>query len=149
MLGDCPAISEISITLMELLIERDVMQRSKKSHLVSRGEAISDVLVNRLIAMMLEGATHVNPDLLVLVKHQLTDSSTKLQKQRERKLSIDDIRFAAARLYNANKKPSLRAIAEVLGVAASTVLRSLPKSDLQRIQAAYDPNLNEEKGVLL
>ena len=64
MLGNCSAISEISITLMELLIERDVMQKSKKSHLVSRGEAISDVLVNRLIAMMLEGATHVNPDLL-------------------------------------------------------------------------------------
>ena len=88
----------------------------------------------------------MNPDLLVLMKHQLTDSSTRLQKQRERKLTIDEIRLAAAKLHEANKKPSLRAIAELLGVAASTVLRSLPKSDLQRIQSAYDPSKPEEEG---
>jgi hypothetical protein len=147
MLGNCPAISELSLTLMELLIERDAMQKSEMTHLISRGEVISDVLVNRLIGMMSEGVTHMNPDLLVLMKHQLTDSTARLQKQRERKLSIDDLRLAAIELAKANKKPSLRAIADVLGVAASTVLRSLPKTDLRRIQAAYDPsNLSKPEG---
>jgi hypothetical protein len=142
--GETAAISELSLTLMELLIERDAMQKTQRTHLVSRGDVISDVLVNRLIAMMFEGVDKtgsfdINRDLITLINYQLTGPVARLHKQRESKLTIHDIRQAAIELGKTGANPSLRAIAERLGVNATTVLRSLPKADLQRIQAAHRP----------
>jgi hypothetical protein len=139
MLGNSDAISELSLSLMERLIARDAMPEAIDGYRARRGDAISDVLINRIAVRMLEGAIDGNPDLDVLVKHQLAAAGTKPKKKRDSRPSLDDIRVAASKCFNANRKPAVRSMADILGVSATTLLRSVQKSDLQRIRAAYDP----------
>jgi hypothetical protein len=53
--GECAAISELSLRLMELLIEREAIQSTGESAAIRRGIAVSDVFINRLIELMLDG----------------------------------------------------------------------------------------------
>ncbi len=142
--GGLGSISELSLTLMELIIDRERLRKTKVTHLVRRRKVISDVLINRIIARMLEGVSpachpRVDRDLVTLINYQLTGPAAKLAKQREKKLSIHLIREAAHELGCAGVNPSLRAIGKQLGVNASTVKRSIPSADMQRIQRANRP----------
>jgi hypothetical protein len=88
--GECAAISELSLRLMELLVERERVQKSGKPHAVSRGEVISDVFVNALISYMLAGLAstkhfHINPDLMMLITHQLSSGACAAEENAHKK----------------------------------------------------------------
>ena len=75
--AECAAIAELSLSLMERIIERDAAQKAGKTHAVSRGDVISDALINNLINLMLSGLSrnnhlHMNRDLMVRIRHQIS-----------------------------------------------------------------------------
>jgi hypothetical protein len=74
---------------------------------------------------------------MALIRYQLTGPAAKLRKQRERKVSLDDIRIAVIEFAQARTSPSVRAIAKRLNVSPSTISRSVVQDDLRRIQTAY------------
>ena len=133
--ADPASISELCLRLMERLIERDEKQDSGKTHLVSRGEAISDSLVNYLINMMLDNLEwndelYIPRDLIVLIRYQTGGEISDQAK----KLAIRDRKFNAVwialQLSEQGKTPSYREIARVLGVNPTTVMRWFPNNDL-------------------
>ena len=138
--GECAAISELCLRVMELLVERDDFKKTGKTHAVSRGEVISDVFVNTLISYMLAGLAfsqhfHVNPDLMMLTSHQLSDGATRLKKKRTKVLNWLEIMDVACDLQKKGIEPTYRAIAKVMGVAPTTVMRSFPSSLLDPVKA--------------
>jgi hypothetical protein len=149
--ADCDAISELSLLLMERLISRKQILKAGKSHAVSRGEAISDPLVNRLIAFMLDsmewnGELFLQRDLLVLIRHQLgMEAQIKAEKEREaREKYKTAATCAATKLAVAGKVPTFRSIAKEVGVDATTIMRWLPRDALDLLkQLASDLATNQ------
>ena len=139
--GECAAISELCLRVMELLVEREHFRKTGKTHAVSRGDVVSDVFVNTLISYMLAGLAfsrhfHVNPDLMMLISHQLADGATRLKKKRTKVLDWLEIMDVAYDLRRKGIEPSYRAIAKVMGVAPTTVLRSFKSDLLDLVKAA-------------
>jgi hypothetical protein len=138
--GECAAISELCLCVMELLVEREHLCKTRKTHAVSRGEVISDVFVNTLISYILAGLAfsrhfHVNPDLVKLISHQLADGATRLKNKRSKVLDRSEIMDVACDLQRKGIEPSYRAIAKVMGVAPTTVMRSFRSDLLDLIKA--------------
>ena len=73
--GNYLAISELSLTLLELVAARDRAEDHGGTHLVSRGVAISNAMVNQLINWMIDGLVDAEypglpADLIILIRHQ-------------------------------------------------------------------------------
>jgi hypothetical protein len=90
--ADKAAQAELSLVLLELIVERQKREAGGETHIVSRKKGISDTLVNYLIATCL-GALDWHPnlafsaELIVLLQHQLGPifPVTKLTKTGDRK----------------------------------------------------------------
>ena len=133
--ADPASISELSLRLMERLIERKEAEKSGKTHLVSRRGAIGDSLVNYLINMMLDSLDwndelHIPRDLIVLIRHQIGGETSDWEK----KLAIHENQskavWVALHLSQEGRDLSYRAIGKELGVNATTVMRWFPNNEL-------------------
>lgn len=130
------AVSELSLLLMEKLIERDRKEKSGEAHLVSRGVAISDSLVNYLISMMLDvcewkGDLEIPRDLIVLIRHQIGgELSSDQEKRLKTKLLKDQAALYGGQMIGLERKPSVRAVARSLEVNPSTISRLFPNNSL-------------------
>jgi hypothetical protein len=126
--ADEAAASRLSLRLIELLVERRARESSGETHLVGRGEAVSDSLINYLIAMMLDALDWndnmtIPRDLIVLIKHQLGADVSAEAKGQEVKHRRETAQWGAARLRAQGEAGSLRQIASMMRVSPSTVLR--------------------------
>ena len=80
--ADEASICELSLVLLECLVQRREIENSDKPHaVVVRGKAISDSLVNFLIAMMLDALSWnsnliLPRDLAILIRYQLIKDGT-------------------------------------------------------------------------
>ena len=133
-------ISELSLRLLELIIERKNAIMSGKTHLVSRKLAIGDELVAFLINLMLDALDwndelFIPRDLIVLIRHQTGGGTTGWDKRQE----LQDWRWksiqVALQLISNGKTPTIRAIAKDLGVNATTVMRWFPEGELAKTLA--------------
>jgi hypothetical protein len=131
-------ISELSLRLLELIIERKKFEKAGKTHVVSRGLAISDNTVNYLINVML-GALDWNDDLfiprdlIVLILHQVGGASSDWERSEELKELKTKVFISMWRLVGAGKTPSIRAVAKDLGVSQTTVMRWFPRGELAKM----------------
>lgn len=134
--ADTEAISEISLRLLKHLIDRKKAERTGKTHLVSRNEAISDTMVNYMIATMLDamswnGELSIPRDLIVLIRHQLGfGQGNKNSKQLASKELKNNVLRTGARLLEQGQTISTRKIASCLNVNASTISRMYPGNTL-------------------
>jgi len=128
----CPSCqSKLSLLLLELLIERRKKESDGETHIVSRGKAIGDTLVNYLIAISLEAldpnyGAEISPDLIVLIKHQLGSTSSNYEIETEKREKRSQALFIAAQMAVNGEIPSYRKLGRILGVQASTVKRWFP-----------------------
>lgn len=142
--ADLNAISMLSLILLEKLVERDELIQSGKSHVISRGEAISDALVNYLSAMMLDALSWNNDltiprDLIVLQRRQLLKTDTPaLTRHQESEELKKNVALNAALLLEQTGKISMRNLANMLGVNVSTISRMFKGQELE----------NEAKDIL-
>ena len=129
--ADQESISELSLLLLERIIERNAAEKAGDTHLVSRGKAVSDALVNYLINMMLDALEWndemiLHRDLIVLIRHQTGggvcewNEEVRLRELRQR------AKICAIKMACEGSRPSYRAIGKMLGVNATTVLRWFP-----------------------
>ncbi|NNJ76139.1 MAG: hypothetical protein HKP56_13390 [Anderseniella sp.] len=87
-------ICELSLVLLECLVQRREIESSGNTHAVVRGEAISDNFVNFLIAMMLDALSWNNNlilprDLAMLIRYQLVKD---VKNAISRKLEAKELR---------------------------------------------------------
>lgn len=140
--ADEAAISELSLQLLEKLIERKKLQKNGETHLVGRDAAISDALIDYLIKCMLDamewtGSLTIPRDLIVLIRERLGGPSSKYRVDAEIKMHRDSAKLIAARFLAAGKKPTFRLIGKALGVDASTVKRWFPDGDMMSEAEKY------------
>lgn len=133
--GSSYAHGTLSLHLLRKLRDRDIQVAKGKKHLVSRKKAISDALVNYLIANMLDSyetseGTGLNGDLFVLIKYQLgvlkTDYISKSDREDKRRKAM----LTAVALAAEGETPSYRKIAARMGVQPSTVMRWFPDNSM-------------------
>lgn len=135
--ADEACASRLSLRLIELIVERRAREKSGETHLVGRGEVISDSLINFLIAMMLDvfdwkNSLIIPRDLLVLVKHQLGADRSAEIRDMSVQLSRQKALSEGAYLKKMGKPVTLGSVAEILKVERSTVLRWFKDGDFQR-----------------
>lgn len=134
--ADEACASRLSLRLIELIVERRAREKSGETHLIGRGEVISDSLLNYLIAMMLDAldwndSMIIPRDLIVLVKHQLgADTSAETRTMdvwQSRKNAI----HIGAQLKKMGYPVTLGTVAETMKVERSTVMRWFKDGDFQ------------------
>jgi hypothetical protein len=109
---------------LEKICERKELEKSGKKHLLSRGMAISDSLIDFLIWGALEASITcgmpIPRDLFILIRERLgTAASNQMQADLHQKRS--DAVQAAVMLILEDKQPTMRALGRILGVAHTTV----------------------------
>lgn len=126
--ADQQAIEEIALRVMEAMIDGRDRESAGETQLASRGESIPMKLVDWIIACALDGLSWndsltIPRDLIVLIRERLGGSKPLYEKigdVREMKTSASLI---AGQLKAQGKKPTLKLVGTIIGVAPSTVMR--------------------------
>lgn len=126
--ADHDAQAKLALQLLELLIERQEKYKSGATHTVSRKEAISDTLINYLIACSLDALSwndemEISRELIVLIKHQLGSITSTYEVELDKREKKHRARIIAAQIAVKGKMPTYRGIGRAMGVQASTVMR--------------------------
>jgi hypothetical protein len=145
--ADPEAIGELSIQIMEKMVEAKKLSRSGTTHLSRRGLAVPDKLVNWLIACMLDALSwnddlYIPRDLIVLIRERLGGSNPEYEQASH----AHEMRWAAitvgGQLQAQGIKPSFRMLAGILNVAPSTVKRWFPHGEfaeeVERVSRWFD-----------
>ncbi len=129
--ADKAAQAELSLVLLELIIDRQKRKKSGETHIVSRNKVISDTLVNYLIAACLEAVDwnplEISPDLVVLIKQQLGPICSRYELEEKKRKNRSDAMMVAFQIAANGEIPSYRNIAHAMGVEATTVKRWFPE----------------------
>ncbi len=141
--ADPKAISELCLQLLELLIERENAESSGETHLVGRGKAISNSLVNHFINTMLDALSWNDDlclprDLIVLIRHQLGGDANNAIAKRQKSNELRSHAYTiGAQLLERDKTLSIRKVASILKVNVSTISRMYPENSLQEEAKAF------------
>ena len=157
--ADPEAISELSLQLMEKMIEAESKSRSGETHLARRGLAVPDKLINWLIACMLDGLSwndelYIPRDVIVLIRERLGGSNPEYEQASHAHEMRWNAIVIGGQLLAQGTKPSFRMLAKAFGVAPSTVKRWFPNGEFQeeveRMSAWYDERgkLRPDKEIL-
>ncbi len=135
--ADPDAISDLSLQLMEKIIESESLSRSGETHLARRGMAIPERLINWLIACMLDALSwndelHIPRDLIVLIRGRLSGSNPEYEQASRAHQRRGDAISIGGQLLARGIKPSFRMLAKALDVAPSTVKRWFPNGEFMQ-----------------
>ena len=152
MFGDPSSMAELSLRLLERMIEAKSLSKSGKTHLTRRGLGIPDSLINWLIASMLDGASrddylHIPRELIVLIRERLGGSNPGYEQAHR----IDELRtramFIGAKLKARGIEPSFRVMGKIMGVAPSTVKRWFPQGNFAEITSLFSSTYDENGNI--
>jgi hypothetical protein len=145
--SDADAISELSLQLMEKMIEASNRTGAGETHLASRGEVIPDKLINWLISCALDALSwndnlHIPRELIVLIRERLGGASLHYEKaSRAHQMRLNAI-TVGGQIKARGGTPTFRHIAKILGVSPSTVMRWFPKNEfseeVERVATWFD-----------
>lgn len=134
--ADHDSISRISLALLQKLADRKQLITQGKTHLASRGEAISDSFANYLIAIMLDSLSWNNDlqiprDLIVLTRYQLFGTEYPAMEKRWRSYELEKrILWLAVGILETGQGFTAREIAKALKINVSTISRLYPGDSL-------------------
>jgi hypothetical protein len=129
--GDGSDIEELSVRLMERLIERDGLEKRGRTQVQSWRMAISDSLVDFLIVAMLQAVLEEQHSALsVLFRERLCGQKPDFYNEHLRLMNQRKAVALAALKFPAGKI-SIRKVARLMKVEPSTVSRWFPAGDLQ------------------
>ena len=147
--ADPDAIGELSLQIMERMIEARSLARSGQTHLARRGLVVPDKLINWLIACMLDSLSwtdelYMPRDLIVLVRERLGGSNLEY----EQASAVHQRRWSAiivgGQLKAQGIDPSFRMLAKILKVSPTTIMRWFPNGDfekeIERVASWFDEN---------
>lgn len=135
--ADAEAISELSLQIMEKMIEAKALAKSGKTHLARRGLAIPDKLVHWLIACMLDSLSWndvliIPRDLIVLIRERLGGSNPEYEQASDAHQRRSAAIQIGGQLKARGIEPSFRMIGRILKVSPSTVMRWFPNGEFER-----------------
>jgi hypothetical protein len=134
-MGAAPdAQKELSLQLMERIIEARGRSRRGETAIVRRGLAVPDKLIDWLIEVVLDAMSwndslEIPRELIVLIRERLGGSNSVYRQRARTRAERNSAITTAARLIAMGEKPSLRLIGKLLGVEASTIQRWFPNGD--------------------
>ena len=121
--GNDRDIDELCLQLMERLIERKRLEADGATHLQGRGNGISDALVGHLIVAMMEvlqqDGLEPRPSFVLLVREQLGGANTEIYKSHTKWSSRNRAVFLGMQIKRRGEQPTIRKIAEIMGVQPS------------------------------
>lgn len=131
------AISEISLQLMEKIIEARKLAQAGKSHLARRGLAIPEKLIDWLINCSLESLSwnddlHIPRDLIVLIRERLGGSNPEYRQASQAHEKKGNAAFVAGQLKARGMKPTYKMLGYAFDVAPSTVKRWFKPGEFER-----------------
>lgn len=122
------AISYYALFFMEKIIEARKLKEAGETHLVRRGLAVPDKLIDWFITSALDAMSHydileINRDLIVLIRERLGGPVSEYETVN----SVEQKRLSAAWIAGAllaqGHTPTFRTIATLMHVAPTTVMR--------------------------
>jgi len=150
--ADPDAISEIALSVMEALIEADKRERAGETHIVSRGEAIPPKLVDWIICCTLDSLSwndclNIPRDLIVLIRERLGGANPFYEQIGHIRQMKSDAAMIAGQLKAQGVTPTFKLVGQILGVAASTVMRWFEPGEFERETETWS-RLCDETGAL-
>jgi len=147
--ADPDAISEISLHLIENIVEAEDRTRAGETHLSSRDLVIPDKLINWFISTALDSLSwndvlHIPRDLIVLIRSRIGGQCQEYEAATRTSLLRSNAAVAAAQLMARGEKPSYRKIAQILGVAPSTVMRWFKSGELAETAKIFAKGMSED-----
>jgi hypothetical protein len=156
--ADPQAIGCLSLQIMEKLVEARRLAESGETHLVRRGLAVPDKLVDWLIGCMLDALSwtdtlYIPRDLIVLARERLCGSNPEYEQAARARYLRNQAIFCGAWLKARGKEPSYRTIARYLSVAPTTVMRWFQDTDfaaeVEKLVEFYDENGRFRREIFL
>ena len=129
--ADEASIDALSLRLMQCLIAREELPTQGPGHIQLRREAISDALVNYLIAMVLEAfdwnehEVRVPASLIVLIRHQLTGSHPDFHARHLARENTQNLALMAAQLLAPGEMLSINKLVKIGSLPRTTAARLL------------------------
>ena len=147
--ADPIAISEISLFLMEKIIEARTLSRAGESQLSRRGRAIPDKLVDWLINCSLEALSwnddlHIPRDLIVLIRERLGGSNPEYRQAAIAHEKKGNAALIAGQLKARGIKPTYKLLGSALDVAPSTVKRWFQPGEFEREAEWWSKSFDKE-----
>ena len=126
--ADPDAISEISLQLMERIIEARKLAKAGQAHAVRRGHAIPDKLVDWIITCSLDSLSWndsllIPRDLIVLIRERLGGANPAYERASKAHENKRSAALIGGQLKARGVTPTFKMIGAILGVAPSTVKR--------------------------
>lgn len=151
--ADQEAISEISLRLMEKMIEAREIENAGETHLIRRGLAIPDRLIDWVIGCSLDSlswndAPMIPRDLIVLIRERLGGSKPQYEKEGAVRKSKQDAEMIAGQLMAQGLMPTFKILGQLLGVAPSTVMRWFEPGELEKARDRWAKFFDKD-GTLL
>ena len=147
--ADPDAISEMSLQIMEKMIDAHARKKAGETHLARRRLIIPDKLIDWLISCMLDSLSwnddlHIPRDLIVLLRERLGGSVLEYEQANDSYQRRWNALVFGGMLRAKGEEVSMRKIAAALGVAPSTVSRWFPdgnfQDEIERIASWFDEN---------
>jgi hypothetical protein len=140
--ADQDAISEIALRLMEKIIEARAIAADGETHLIRRGLAIPEKLIDWIICCSLDALSWnddlmIPRDLIVLIRERLGGSNLHYEKEGEIRQNKQNAGLIAGRLMARGVNPTFKIVGEALGVAPSTVKRWFGPGEFEQKRDVY------------
>lgn len=135
--ADERSIQELSLQLLEKMIAARKLAQAGETHLIRRGLAVPDKLIDWIITCSLDAMSwtdnlEISRDLIVLIRERLGGSNPEYEqgsKVRQKKLNAAVI---GGQLKARGIRPTFKLIADALGVVPSTVKRWFEDGEFER-----------------
>lgn len=136
--ADPDDISELSLQLMERIIEGKARAAAGETHLGRRHLVVPDKLINWLICRMLcavgrQEESEIPQDLIVLIRERLGGFQSDYERTYRALKGRFRAIFVGAVMKAKGEPASMRSVARIMNVAPSTVTRWFPQGDFQEI----------------
>ena len=146
------AIGELSLQLLEKIIEARSLAKVGETHLARRGRAIPDKLIDWLITCALDAMSWndypvIPRDFIVLIRERLGGSNPAYEQGSRVHQHKTDAAMIAGQLKAQGVKPTLKILGELLEVAPSTVKRWFAEGELEKETERWS-RMFDEKGDL-
>jgi len=151
--ADQDAIGEISLRLMEKVIEARQIEKAGETHLIRRGLAIPERLVDWAICCSLDSLSWndeltIPRDLIVLIRERLGGSNPQYEKEGEVRNNKLDAEMIAGQLMAQGVIPTFKILARALGVAPSTVKRWFEPGELEKARDRWAKAFDKDGKLL-
>jgi hypothetical protein len=143
------AISELSLLLMERMVEARQLTQAGKTHLVRRGLVIPNKLIDWIITCALDSLSwtdslEIPRDLIVLIRERLGGSNPEHERGSRAHEQKMNAAIVGGQLKAQGRAPTLKALADALGVAPSTVKRWFAEGELERETDRWSTSFDRE-----